>query len=97
MRLGLILLSLLFVALGALFGALNSERIALDFYFDNFELPKGAALLLALFVGWLVGGLAVYLGLVPRLRRRIRGLSRELQQRDRAAAQEPAKGSDIVA
>ena len=81
MRLGLILLGLLFAAFGAVFGALNGEGVTLDFYFGTVQLAKGAALLCALLLGWFVGGIAVYLGLVPRLRRRIRGLTRELQQR----------------
>ncbi len=86
MRLGLILLTLLFVVLGALFGALNGETIAFDFYFGLIHFPKGAALICALLLGWLSGGLVVYLGLVLRLRRRVRTLARELKQRDHAAS-----------
>jgi putative membrane protein len=82
MRLGLILLALLFAVAGAAFGALNSERIAFDFYFAVVHAPKGAALLCAVLLGWLIGGLAVYLGLVLRLRRRVRALARELKQRE---------------
>ena len=85
MRFGLILLVLLFATLGAVFGALNSESISFDFYFGSVHLPKGAALLSALLLGWFSGGLLVYLALVLRLRRRVSGLSRELKQRDRAA------------
>jgi putative membrane protein len=88
MRLGLILLSLLFAAFGAVFGALNSESITFDFYFGEFHIAKGAALLCALLIGWIVGGLAVYLGLVPRLRGRVRGLTRELQQRTKTKAED---------
>ena len=99
MRLGLILLSLLFVALGALFGALNSDGIVLDLYFGIVQLPKGVAVLGALLLGWLVGGVAVYLGLVLRLRRRVRALTREAQQRTSrtSTATALAKPSDIVA
>jgi putative membrane protein len=92
MRLGLILLSLLFAAAGAVFGALNSEGIDLDFYFGVLHLAKGAALLCALLLGWFVGGVVVYLGLVLRLRRRVGTLTRELRQRDAAAP----KSTDIV-
>jgi lipopolysaccharide assembly protein A len=88
MRLGLILLGLLFAAFGAVLGALNSESITFDFYFGEFHLAKGAALLCAFLLGWIAGGLAVYLGLVPRLRGRIRGLTRELQQRAKIEAQD---------
>src|SRR4051812_18631013 len=79
MRLGLILLALLFVAFGAVFGALNGERIVLDFYFNAVSVPKGAAVLCALLIGWFVGGLVVYLSQVPRLRRRVKALTREVR------------------
>ena len=90
MRFVLILLVLIFAALGAVFGALNSDSVAYDFYFSAANVPKGAALLLALFFGWLLGGLLVYFGLVMRLRRRVRAQSRELNRlnaktQDRAA------------
>src|SRR4051812_28646074 len=81
MRLGLILLALFFIALGAVFGALNGDRIVLDFYFNVLTVPKGAALLCALLIGWLAGGMVVYLSQVPRLRRRVKVLAREAQAR----------------
>lgn len=93
MRVGLILLALLFAAVGAVFGALNGERVAYDFYFVVVHAPKGAALLCALVVGWLVGGTLVYAALVLRLRRRVRALSRELQQRTQATAVETEKSA----
>jgi lipopolysaccharide assembly protein A len=82
MRLAIILLLLVFAAVGAVFGALNGDRVAWDFYFFVVQFPKGAALLCALLVGWFVGGVAVYVGLVMRLRRRVRKLSRELKRRE---------------
>ena len=88
MRLGLILLALLFAAVGAAFGALNGEHVVFDFYFSAITLPKGAALLCAVLLGWLLGGIVVYVGLVLRLRRRVRALARELKTRD-AQAKEP--------
>ncbi len=78
MRLLIILLVLIFAVLGAVFGALNGERVAYDFYFVTASLPKGAVLIAALLVGWLIGGIVVYFGLVLRLRRRVRTLAREL-------------------
>jgi putative membrane protein len=90
MRFGLILLTLVFAVLGAIFGALNSDSIPFDFYFASVHAPKGAALLLALLLGWISGGLVVYLALVLRLRRRVRGLARELKARDRNAAVDTA-------
>lgn len=79
MRLFLIFLALLFVAAGAIFSALNGEPIAIDFYFARFTVAKGALLLVALLVGWIVGGLVVYVGMVPRLRRRVRALARQVR------------------
>jgi uncharacterized membrane protein YciS (DUF1049 family) len=80
MRLLLILLALLFIVAGAVFGALNNERIVIDFCFASVAATKGAALLGALLLGWIAGGLVVYASLVPRLRSRLRGLTRELQR-----------------
>jgi len=79
MRLILIVLTLLVIAIGALFGALNAGRIALDFYFFQTEVPTGAALLAALLLGWLLGGLVAWLGQVPRLRRDLRAARRQLR------------------
>jgi len=89
MRLGLILLALLFAIAGAVFGALNGEHVVFDFYFSTLALPKGAALLCAVLLGWLFGGVVVYLGLVLRLRRRVRTLARELKRRDAQVAVPP--------
>lgn len=86
MRLGLILLALLFAIAGAALGALNGERVVFDFYFITLTLPKGAALLCAVLSGWLLGGMVVYFGLVLRLRRRVRVLARELKCRDEQPA-----------
>ena len=86
MRLAFILLALLFAMLGALFGALNSESVPFDFYFAQSQFPKGAALLLALLLGWILGGLLVYFSLVPGLRRRVRAQARELKQFNRERA-----------
>jgi putative membrane protein len=72
MRFVLILLLLIVVACGALFGALNGTRVAVDFYFAQIDAPIGAALLAVLLVGWLLGGLVAWSGQVPRLRRDLR-------------------------
>ena len=77
MRIALIVLLFAVLALGAAFGALNAARVPIDFHFVQVELPLGAALLCALVLGWLLGGLVAWLGHLPRLRRRsrtIRGL-----------------------
>ena len=84
MRLLIILLVLIFAVLGAVFGALNGERLVYDFYFITASLPKGAVLIAAGLVGWLIGGIVVYFGLVLRLRRRVRTLARELSIAEKA-------------
>lgn len=76
MRLILTLLILFVIACGALFGALNGVRIPLDFYFVRITIPTGVALLGALFVGWLLGGIVAWLGQMPRLRREWRAARR---------------------
>lgn len=70
MRLLVILLLLLFIAAGIVLGALNADLVGYDLAFAHIELPKGAALLAALVVGWLLGGLTAGFGLVSRRRRR---------------------------
>ncbi len=90
MRLPLILVILLFVAFGALFGALNAERITIDLYFAQPSVPKGAVLLSAVVFGWLLGGLVAWLAHVPRLHRDLRDARRQLHQ----ARAEPRPPSD---
>jgi uncharacterized integral membrane protein len=94
MRFVLIVLILLFAAAGAVFGALNAEAVHYDFYFVDAALPKGAALLLALLLGWLLGGLLVYAGLVVRLRRRVRIQTRELERLNAAGSAAATLGAD---
>lgn len=94
MRLGAVVLVLLFAAFGAVFGALNAERVAYDLYFFAFELPKGAVVLVALMAGWIAGGLVVWTLRVPRLRRELAASRRQLRElRAAAALDEGADGS----
>jgi len=86
MRFGLIFMVLVFALLGAVFGALNGQSIDLDFYFRSFTLAKGGALIGALLIGWLLGGLLVFFSLVPPLRRRVRLLTRQVRRHEAAAA-----------
>ena len=90
MRFGLILLVLLFALLGAAFGALNSQSVELDFYFGSITLAKGGVLIAALLIGWLLGGLLVFVNLVLPLRRRARRAERELRRREAVAPEQPA-------
>lgn len=93
MRLGVVVLILLAVVFGAVFGALNSDRILLDFWLIDFPVPKGAALLIALLLGWVLGGVLVWILRVQALRREVRALRRSLTQRG-AAHERPESGSD---
>jgi uncharacterized integral membrane protein len=81
MRVLWVVLILAFAIVGAVFGALNSDAVAFDFYAGSLELPKGAALLASLLVGWIAGGAAVWLGVVVPLKRRLGRARRELVQR----------------
>lgn len=69
MRLIVILLLVFFVAAGVVVGALNADLVSYDFAFARVALPKGAALLAALVLGWLLGGLTAWLGMSVRRRR----------------------------
>lgn len=80
MRISVVVFALVAIALGAMFGALNAERIDFDFYVTQVALPKGALLLAFLLVGWIVGGLVVWVSQVGRLRRELRAARRELRQ-----------------
>ena len=90
MRFGLILLVLLFALLGAAFGALNSQSVELDFYFGTVALARGGVVLAALLLGWILGGLLVFLSLVLPLRRRLRRAHRELRRHEALAAETPS-------
>lgn len=72
MRPGIIVFIILFALAGALFGAMNAEPAVLDFYFFSAGAPIGAALLVALAIGWILGGIVVWLARVPRLKRELK-------------------------
>jgi uncharacterized integral membrane protein len=69
MRLIVMLLLLLFIAGGVVLGALNADLVGYDLAFARVQVPKGAALLAALAVGWILGGLTAWLGVTTRHRR----------------------------
>ena len=78
MRLIVTLLLLLFIAAGVVLGALNADLVGYDLAFTRVELPKGAALLGAIAIGWILGGLTAWLGVTTthRRQRRIAAKSR---------------------
>ena len=76
MRLIVTLVLLLFIAAGVALGALNADLVGYDLGFARFQLPKGAALLAAMALGWLLGGLTAWLGTSARHRRQRRHAAR---------------------
>lgn len=63
MRLLFLLIVLVFVALGIVLGALNADLVTYDLAFTRLALPKGAAWLAALLIGWLLGGITAWWGM----------------------------------
>ena len=62
MRALVVVLVIAFLVLGAVFGALNQQVVAWDFGFAHLQAPKGSALLVALLIGWLLGGALCWAG-----------------------------------
>lgn len=62
MRLLALLVVLLFLASGVVLGALNADLVSYDFAVARLSMPKGAALLGGVVVGWLLGGLTAWWG-----------------------------------
>ncbi|MGY3038712.1 putative membrane protein [Rhodanobacter sp. TND4EL1] len=77
MRLLAIILLLIFIAAGIVLGALNADLVGYDLGFTRLQLPKGAALLGAVVIGWLLGGLTAWVSVSTRQRRQQRRQLRE--------------------
>jgi len=75
MRLLVLIILAVFIAAGVVVGALNADIVGFDLGFAQVQLPKGAALLATLIVGWLLGGLTAWLGVISRHRRDNRRLA----------------------
>lgn len=84
MRLPVIIILVVFIAAGVVLGALNAGLVDYDLAFAQVQLPKGAALLGALVIGWLLGGLTAWLGVNS-------GQRRQRRQQLRADKKLPAK------
>ncbi|RCS30721.1 LapA family protein [Rhodanobacter denitrificans] len=67
-----IVILVIFVAAGIVLGALNADLVDYDLAFFRMQLPKGAALLGAMVIGWLLGGLTAWVGVSTRQRRQLR-------------------------
>ena len=72
MRLIAIIFLLLFIAAGIVFGALNADLASFDLGVAQLSLPKGGAMLSAVLVGWILGGITAWLGTSLGHRRRRR-------------------------
>jgi putative membrane protein len=72
MRLLVIIFLVIFIAAGVVLGALNADLISYDLAFMQVQLPKGAALLGAVLIGWLLGGVTAWLGVSSRHHRQRR-------------------------
>ncbi|MDE2248238.1 MAG: DUF1049 domain-containing protein [Pseudomonadota bacterium] len=83
MRLLAIIFLIIFIAAGIVLGALNADLVNYDLAFTSVRLPKGAALLGAVVVGWVLGGLVAWLGLSA-------GHRRQRRQRLRSDKKQPA-------
>jgi len=77
MRLLVLLLLVVFIAAGIVLGALNADLVAYDLGFARLQLPKGAALLGGVVVGWVLGGLTAWLGVSSAHRRQRRAASKK--------------------
>jgi len=80
------LVALIVVLAGLLFGALNPDPVRVDLYLTEFRLALGPALLLAALAGALLGGLAVAVGMVVPLKRRLRRQRALVAAKEREAA-----------
>jgi uncharacterized membrane protein YciS (DUF1049 family) len=76
MRLIVMLLLLVFIAGGVVLGALNADLVGYDLAFARVQVPKGAALLVMLAIGWILGGLTAWLGVTTQHRRERRRITK---------------------
>ncbi len=72
MRYLFVVACLLVLLLGLIFGALNAQPVSIDLYFISLDARLGAALLTAVLLGAVLGGLCAAFALALRGRRRRR-------------------------
>lgn len=72
MRLVRLIAAFACIVLGAIVGALNTQRVVLDLGFTTVSTSLGLGILLALLLGVLVGGTILAVGVVAPMRRRLR-------------------------
>ena len=72
MRLVRLIAAFACIMLGAIVGALNTQRVVLDLGFTTVPTSLGLGILLALLLGVLVGGTILAIGVVAPMRRCLR-------------------------
>ena len=72
MRLVRLIAAFACIVLGAIVGALNTQRVVLDLGFAAVRTSLGLGILLSLLLGVLVGGTILAIGVVAPMRRRLR-------------------------
>lgn len=77
MRILSLILTLSFLSLGLVFGALNGADVMLDFYRWEVELPLGVALLGAALLGALAAGILLWVSVIWPQRRKLAALRRQ--------------------
>lgn len=80
-----ILVALAMIFLGVVFSAINMGSAGLDLYFFSLEVPIGVLVLAAILLGFMLGGLFLYAGVIVPLRMRLGTARREIEQRKAAA------------
>ena len=71
-----LVIALVFLAVGLLVGVLNTQPITLDFLFAEFTTSSGAAIIVSLLAGVLIGGLIVVASLVLPMYAKLRKATR---------------------
>jgi lipopolysaccharide assembly protein A len=77
MRVIRLLIAIVCIALGAILGALNRQSAIIDLGGARISTTLGVALLVALLLGVMLGGLAIAASVVLPLRRRLADIERE--------------------
>lgn len=93
MRIVFLLLALLFLAAGIVFGALNPAPVTVDFYWWQVPLSLGFALLVGALVGAIVAGLVLTVSVIWPLRARLR----KAQRRNTGAVVTADAGANLPA